>query len=504
MAIEARALTLWMVVAFSLAVAWDAFATAKDRDWKVVYTTTEGPEGRALELLTAELGPLMLRDDDFHSFHVLPLEREGGPSVDRKNRIVLGTWNGSKAIRSLLMEGDVPKGGYFVRARAEDGTNIVVIAGDRPVDALYGAVDFIEDGLPSLAARLCDGVSYRSQVFDGDLFDGERRHHGVYASRRVPESAVRSLFTWGHVIDDYRQYFREVARFKLNRVILWNEHPPVNAADVVAYAHSWGIEVFWGFSWGWSTDCITAERVELKSLVESVYRDWREKWRDLPGDGIYFQTFTEKKSSVVRGETTACRAVRLVNAVVPRIRADRPDLRIVFGLHADGMRDELDVVSAADPSLEILWENCGGFPFTLSDTAFSDDLAFVRRIVGGGHAYGLAIKGQLLQDWTHWDHQSGPYLLGCAGPAVLSRDRSVALPLLSAYVAKWVAKGDRAYRLIRAVRSSANPPAELNTVVEYNPPFDFSTALVAELLWSCAEPYETIRARVLNRVRDKN
>ena len=69
---------------------------------------------------------------------------------------------------------------------------------------------------------------------------------------------------------------------------------------------------------------------------------------------------------------------------------------------------------------------------------------------------------------------------------------------------RWISKGDFAYELFRALQASGNPPHELNTVVEYNPPFDFTTALVAELIWSCDEPYETIRDRVLARTRFKN
>ena len=82
--------------------------------------------------------------------------------------------------------------------------------------------------------------------------------------------------------------------------------------------------------------------------------------------------------------------------------------------------------------------------------------------------------------------------------------RLVAAPLLEDYPVRWISKGEFAYGLFRALQESGHPPRELNIVVEYNPPFDFSTALVAELLWSCVEPYETIRARVLNRARDKN
>lgn len=46
-----------------------------------------------------------------------------------------------------------------------------------------------------------------------------------------------------------------MACMRLNQLTLWNDHLPLNAADIIAYAHSYGIEVIWGFAWGWSTNC---------------------------------------------------------------------------------------------------------------------------------------------------------------------------------------------------------------------------------------------------------
>lgn len=482
------------------AMADSTFPRAKDRDWKVVYASAEAPDGRALESLTAEMGALMLRDNDYHTFRVLPLEKEGSDPQPFRHRFVLGTWRGSALVRSLLAEGDVPAGGYCVRAFAANGTNTVVIAGERPVDVLYGTFDFIEDGVNALRREIGNGLKYRSQVFDGEPFVRE------YRSRRAPKVAVRSLFTWGHVIDDYRGFFREMARLKLNRAILWNDFPPVNAAEVVSAAHSWGVEVFWGFAWGWVQDCRILKGSDFdRTTADVVVDSWRRNWRDLPGDGIYFQTFTERAPGVFGGESVASRAVGLVNAIAGRIHAERPSLEIVFGLHATSVRDEMDVIARTDPSLEILWEDCGGFPYSTNIPDDPEkDRAFTFEIAGQGRKYGLAIKCQLLQDWTHWIHQAGPFVLGCAGTSVLTRDRLVAAPLLEDYRVRWISKGDFAYGLFRALQASGNPPHELNTVVEYNPPFDFTTALVAELIWSCDEPYETIRDRVLARTRFKN
>ena len=52
------------------------------RDWKVVYGSAEGPQGKALEVLTEAAGPI-LRDHRTSTSYVLPLEKDGGKPVAR-------------------------------------------------------------------------------------------------------------------------------------------------------------------------------------------------------------------------------------------------------------------------------------------------------------------------------------------------------------------------------------------------------------------------------------
>lgn len=40
--------------------------------WKIVYGTTEGPEGRAIELLTSDVGEILLREPGVYATHVMP------------------------------------------------------------------------------------------------------------------------------------------------------------------------------------------------------------------------------------------------------------------------------------------------------------------------------------------------------------------------------------------------------------------------------------------------
>ena len=56
--------------------------------------------------------------------------------------------------------------------------------------------------------------------------------------------------------------------------------------------------------------------------------------------------------------------VDMVNEVAGQIWEITPDLRIIFGLHATSVRNRLDEIARVDPRMEILWEDCGEFPYS--------------------------------------------------------------------------------------------------------------------------------------------
>ncbi len=471
--------------------------SAKDRSWKIVYGATRGPEGRALELLASEVGAIHDRDPGVYTLNVLPCERAGSGEVpDKWNAILVGTPSGNPEIAPLLNPGDVPAGGYLVRTiDMPDGSQRVVVAGDTPEATLWAVDDFLDEGLNALAVRAGgDGHRYRSKIF-------EQKALGRYESRRAPRTPIRSVFTWAHVIDDFREYFRNLARLRFNEVILWNNRPPVNAAEIVEYAHSWGIRVLWGFAWGWSTNCRNVDMAHLDRLEDDILREWRSVWRPLGGDGIYFQSFTELDQEDLGGKSIAATVVELVNRVSTRIRSESPGLRIVFGLHARSVRNRLAEIDGTDPSVEILWEDCGGFPFNYAKPFDPrGDAALVDSILAEDREVGIVLKCGLLQDWTRFVYQAGPYVLGCASTTVKEEDARTAEELWRPYCADWQTRGRVAYDVVRQIQS-ARPgrPSALNVAINANGRVRFPLALLAELFWSADEPYETLLDRVARR-----
>lgn len=465
----------------------------KNRDWKIVYGVYEGCEARAVEFLSTELGAHIQRDPGVNTLHVVACERAGEESETKRNAIVTGTRASNPLLAALLTAEDVPADGYVVRIVEKEGRQLVLCCGSTPAAAIWAAADFIDDGLATMRVKGSDGALYDSLIFTQPRLT-------PYESRRAPKTKTRSIFSWANKMGDYRSYFRNMARCRFNEVILWNECPPVNAKEVADYARSWGVRVLWGWSWGWDVDCTKADLNNLQRLEDAIVADWQAKWKPCCGDGIYFQSFTEILDDTIGGKSVPEAVVQVVNGAARRIWATDPGLRIVFGLHAEAMKRHLDVFARTDPRIEILWENCGGFPFHAAYRDPEDEtLATCKSILDmEGRTSGFVYKWQLMTDWRRFAHQAGPYVLGQNAPSVIEHDRRIARELWRNMTREWLLQGERASRLAKMIQSHPGR-GSLNVVVNFNEPVHLPTALAAELFWNADDDWPTLFARVLNR-----
>ena len=479
----------------------EAYKRTAGGSWKVVYSSAEGPQGRALQTLTERIGPWILRERHTSTALVLPMERDGGePVTAKKNMIVVGVPSENGTLRKYVAADEVPKGGYLIKTLQDEGRAIIVLAGDGPREVLWAVFDFLDVAVRDIEAQMTHDMGAR---YAGYVLQNPQRLPIDYSFATSPQTPCRSVFSWGHVIDDYNESFRAMARARFNRAILWNDQFVVNAKDVVENAHSWGMKVYWGFSWGWTLSGKDGP-VDFRKLADEVVADWRVRWKPMGGDGIYFQSFTETSKKTIGGKSIPEAVVTFVNEVAARIRAEAPELDIVFGLHSNSMRYEgaEEALAKIDPSLEVLWENCGGFPYweAYGDVS-SPDVTFNDKILSITPKAGLAWKAQLRMDWSNYVPPAGPFMLGCAGRRLLDRDRQIISEVLHSYDEDWVLNGEEAYRLIRHIRKGKNPPREFNAVAEYDPPFAYATMCQAELFWNSDDSWQNIAKRARMRAR---
>ncbi len=462
------------------------------RDWEIIYSSAEGVELRAMELLYGEVGNCILRDQGVYGLHVLTC-RKADRTLPEKNAFVIGTPEENPLLRRFIRDEEIPANGYRIRIIAnpeQEGRQLVLIAGKGACEVLYGVTAFVDELLIQFAPADGDGIHFRSRVFEQPLPETD------LAS--APETLVRSIFSWAHPMGDYRQYLKNMARMRINRMYFWNEYPPVNAAEIVEYAHSWGIEIYWGFAWGWSTNCMEGAVKNLESLRDGIMKEWHDVWSKLPGDGIYFQSFTEMRTESVDGKTVADMVTELVNSTAAVMLNERPDLKIVYGLHALSVSSQLGSIAKTDPRLKILWEDCGEFPYRVSAPFNPEkDREFTEALLEMKNPKGLLIKCMLLQNWKDFVHQSGPYILGCNGEGMQAHDIALTAPMWRHYEAMWQEKGTIAYDLLKLIHAKGGKNTELSIAAQLNGPLHWPAVLATRMFWSTEEDYSVILKRAL-------
>lgn len=232
----------------------------------------------------------------------------------------------------------------------------------------------------------------------------------------------RGIWTWGHVIYDYRGFFRNMQKLGFNRITIWNDFAPVNAREIIDEAHICGIKVIWGFSWGWKAGCGESVRdispVKLKKIRNEVIKEFDSQYKDIAGDGIYFQSFTELGDDSIGGINIAEAVVELVNSTSEELWKKNPELSIEFGLHATSVKNNLDVIAGTDKRVRIIWEDLGSFPFSYDSSlseGFSETLALTEKVInlrGAEERCGFIIKGMTQLDWSGFTYATEPLTIG--------------------------------------------------------------------------------------------
>lgn len=343
------------------------------------------------------------------------------------------------------------------RIRIDAENDRVSVSGGSAAACLYAAYDFADGWLSPLLG--CRRTS--------DALLGMKLPPYHVSSR--PRILSRGVWTWGHVIYDYRRFFGAMARLKLNRVTIWNDYAPVNGKEVTSFAHELGIEVIWGFSWGWGEEIDLSDPQSLERMRKTVL-ERTEAHMGLGGDGIYFQLFTETTEEYKDGVLIASEAVRWVNTIASDLLERWPGLRIEFGLHALSVRNRLDVIAGVDPRVTVFWEDCGGFPWWY-EVAKTDEatLSFTRDIcrLRGGKGFGGVLKGQTNLDWTLFEHQTGPSVLGESADGEMDAKKRLRDTWRRDDQSRWARFGESVLETVALIAEEC-PDAAVETLTEDN------------------------------------
>ena len=397
------------------------------------------------------------------------------------------------------------KSGYslFVGKKPEnEAEDILLIAGADEIGVLYGCTDFCNKYLARLSL---EGWYYRDGHFK-DLLDAGLFPFSLSTAPKIP---TRAIWTWGHRIYDYRGFFDNMARLRLNEAVIWNDRCPINAEDVVRYAHSLGIKIVWGYAWGWDQSSKLEKTVAesddamLARIKENAIRTYEKEYAGL-GDGIYFQSFTEIEKASVNGKSVADLVVRLVNETAGELLSRYPDLHIQFGLHATSVKTKTDIIAKVDPRVYIVWEDCGAFPYSyrsddrgLTKYSHRTDLSpsfeetdartdALVNLRGKEERFGAVLKGLVCLDWGSFKHFSHPYVMGEYPKEYIKERSALKNPLWKNVTSGWLRNAELA-RTIVSLIAEKNAAPILEMLVEdgcFEDKIPLPVAILAEILWN--------------------
>lgn len=375
----------------------------------------------------------------------------------------------------------------------------VIIEGSDDAGVLYGCVDFYNRYLTQ------HRLTHRSDPYFQDIFQAQLPDDFIQSH---PDIRHRGLWTWGHVIYDYRGYIDNMVRLKMNTVIIWNDHVPCNAAEVVAYAHESNVKVIWGFAWLWSTNCSNVSMDMLAAESRRIADLYEREYAHLQGDGIYFQSFTELDQEYIDGVLIADAVTRFVNDTAALIFEKHPQLELQFGLHANSVSQKLAFIRNTDPRIRIVWENCGAFPFDYLPEQvanFRETKEFVGQITrlrGDGERFGVVLKGLTKLDWNSFEHQAGPAFLGTSSRQMQQNRLDRKRKIWHLMQAGWIVHGDKAYEMICLLRDQTGGNLHVTALVEdgmFEKKLYYPVALLGEMLWDCGGDLTGLTYRVAMR-----
>lgn len=473
-------------------------------NFKLIYGEYSGIEKKAIDIVSSELS-------GYFNYVFLTLKAEEMKENDLKssNLIIIGTEKSNSIIKKLMEQGFYKcadrEEGYSIKVTEnifDSNAQMAVISGFDEKGLLYGIVDFLAYYIPSAENTHDHGHYFR------DIFGNEKL--AEYEKISAPSIKQRGIWTWGHVIYDYKKYIENMVHLKMNTLIIWNDYVPINICEVIEEAHSCGIKIYLGFSWGWNEarkengGLDISDEQALDKIQKIIVEKYDESYSNLEIDGIYFQSFTETKESRNNDIVIAERVVELVNHTAEELYKRNPDLMLMFGLHATSVIQELEYIKKTDKRIMIVWEDCGAFPYAYTpqnikdfeDTCtLSNQIAVLR---GKDDNFGIVSKGLTCLDWRTFKHIKGKFVLGKCSESFI-RKRAAEKEKLWKYVnAYWIKNADYAYDTVKLLKK-ANENTLVTALIEdgmLEEQIYFAAALYAEMLWNTETTADELMLKV--------
>lgn len=454
----------------------------------IVYGKFTGIQKKAIEALSktimdytgifpdCESAQTAVLDDENRYFFVGT--KENNPYI---NKYISGDLSGSEAYAIKVSDGNVAIGGSD-----EHGV-------------LYGCIDFYSQYI--LSHEYTKMVDCRTiNVFESDFEDFE------CASQ--PSVKNRGIWTWGYVIYDYKKFIDNMMMLKMNTIIIWSDYVPVNAKDIVDYAHSCGVKVIWGFSWLWAVKCADVDIRHVNEKSVEIVEKFEREYAHLNADGIYFQSFTELTVDSIDGVLIADAVTEFVNNTSKLLLEKYPDLELQFGLHASSVKEKLQYIKNVNKSVKIVWEDLGAAPFSyvvndLED--FDKTVELTKQIStlrGADDKFGVVLKGFTKLDWITFKHMTGSQCIGVASNQMQNQRLMEKSKIWKHVLANWIVHAPKVYEVVQLMADIKGGVLDVTALVEdgmFEKKIFYPVALYAEMLWNSCGDIKEIMSNVALR-----
>lgn len=384
---------------------------------------------------------------------------------------------------------------YFIKVQ----NDTVIIEGFDDNGVLYGCIDFYNKYLLKMEYAHNDSIVYPRKLANP---------FSDFELQSAPAIKNRGIWTWGHVIYNYKGFIDNMVKLKMNILIIWNDAVPFNAKEVIAYAHSCGIKVIFGYSWCWDTDCNKFELQSIMDRAPEIFAQYEEQYSGLELDGIYFQSFTELHTDSIGGILIADAVTRFVNKTAELFFSKYPELELQFGLHATSVKEKTEYIKKVNPKIKIVWEDCGAFPFSYLPSNI-EGFDVTKRLVaeisclrGKDDRFGVVTKGFTKLDWGTFKHIEGEVNFGVSSK-LMKEDRINRKKKTWKYLqAYWLANADKAYEMVKAFYEYKGGELDVTALVEdgmFEESIMFIVALYSEMLWDVNRDLKDMMSEVALR-----
>lgn len=404
--------------------------------------------------------------------------------VDDTVKIYIGTKENNKKIKELSDAVLTKKEEYSICVKEKT----IIIEGFDEAGSLYGVMDFYNKYLMREKYYKSFGFNLSEPLAEFSLISS-------------PATAERGIWTWGHVIYDYKHFLDNMAKLKFNSIIIWNDFVPFNINEILEYAHSLCIKVILGYTWGWDQRCKEISLSTLDGMSREIFEKFEKDYSTLDIDGIYFQTITELDEEYIEGVLVAEAVTNFVNKTSALFYDRYPELLIEFGLHATSVKNRLDVISHVDKRVRIVWEDLGSMPFAYGGSPVENfdetlDLALKTAVLrGADDNFGIVPKAMTCLDWSEFKHPIGAQNYGVSSKGMKENRIIRKRKNWRNSLAVWLINGDYALKMFKELIKAKDGNLSINVLIEdgmFEEKIMYQAALFSEMLWSPEANYKDL------------